>query len=88
MILGNLGVETDHPPKMCAGLGNVFRPAADELRQPALPFVTLRFFFLCAPAPLLSSRLRFFRLPPPPRWLTRCDSEGGGAAAGAARRAY
>ena len=20
MILGNLGVETDHPPKMCAGL--------------------------------------------------------------------
>ena len=21
MILGNLGVETDHPPKMCAGLG-------------------------------------------------------------------
>ena len=33
MILGNLGVETDHPPKMCAGLG-VYTAATIPVESP------------------------------------------------------
>ena len=30
MILGNLGVETDHPPEMCTGLLQVMRAEFDK----------------------------------------------------------
>ena len=32
-ILGNLGVETDHPPKMCAGLVRGRHPSSERGRR-------------------------------------------------------
>ena len=36
MILGTLGVETDHPPKMCAGLGETTRRSAGPADFPPM----------------------------------------------------
>ena len=42
MILGNLGVETDHPPKMCAGLVPTVSPTWTAAASKAADFTQLQ----------------------------------------------